>query len=198
MFKSTFENLCHKKGVTPTEACRAIGISPSNYTRYTDDSLPRHSTLLRMADYFGVSVSELTEGASDEAKPATSFWDVFARLCNEKRVSPATVGKAIGITSASISGWKQGAVPRETTLLRLADYFGVEPADLIPVEAEKENAPDAPQSIGDAAAPQSDEAVMRDYLMSLFDRADQSGKDYLISVAESVVLRRPGSLGRKK
>lgn len=53
------------------------------------------------------------------------FWDRFIALCNEKGVTPSSVGRAIGLAPASVSGWKQGAGPRSTTIRKLADYFGV-------------------------------------------------------------------------
>lgn len=59
MFKQNFINLCNKKGVAPTAACRAVGLSNATFTCWTDESVPRRATLQRIADYFGVSVDYL-------------------------------------------------------------------------------------------------------------------------------------------
>jgi repressor LexA len=53
------------------------------------------------------------------------FWNNFVSLCNGKGVSPNAVGKALGISSGSISWWKKGRIPHDSTLQKLADYFGV-------------------------------------------------------------------------
>ncbi len=55
----------------------------------------------------------------------TSFWSTYVRLCNEHNIAPNAVAEKIGITSASVTGWKNGSVPRSTTLQRIADYFAV-------------------------------------------------------------------------
>ena len=53
------------------------------------------------------------------------FWNRFVELCNQKSVSPNFVAKELGITSGSVTSWKKGSVPRDTTLKKIADYFGV-------------------------------------------------------------------------
>lgn len=66
MFKNNFVKLCNKKGVSPSSVCTSIGITPSSYTKWTDESIPRKATLMRIADYFGVTVDELL---SDDPAP---------------------------------------------------------------------------------------------------------------------------------
>lgn len=61
MVKKKFEKLCIEKGISPTSACAAIGISSAAYSRWTDESIPRNSTLQRMAEFFGVTVDYLLE-----------------------------------------------------------------------------------------------------------------------------------------
>lgn len=53
------------------------------------------------------------------------FWNVFVKLCNEKNTKPNPVAKELGIPSGSVTDWKNGKIPRSTTLQKLADYFGV-------------------------------------------------------------------------
>lgn len=66
------------------------------------------------------------------------FWDNFVRLCNQAGKYPNTVAAEVGVKSTgTVTGWKNGANPRQTVLLKLADYFGVTVADLL--NAEKEN-----------------------------------------------------------
>ena len=58
------------------------------------------------------------------------FFNNFQNLCKERGVSPSSVTKAVGINPSSCSGWKNGAVPRYSTLKKIADYFNVEVDEL--------------------------------------------------------------------
>lgn len=53
------------------------------------------------------------------------FWDKFVDLCSENGTSPNAVAAQLGKSSGSVTAWKNGAVPRETTLKKIADYFSV-------------------------------------------------------------------------
>ena len=60
------------------------------------------------------------------------------RLCNQAGKYPNTVAAEVGVKSTgTVTGWKNGANPRQTVLLKLADYFGVTVDYLL--NAEKEN-----------------------------------------------------------
>ena len=68
MFKKRFEKLCNERNVAPTAVCMAIGLSNATYSCWTDDSIPRRATLLKLSDYFNVPVEYFTE----EDQPTTS------------------------------------------------------------------------------------------------------------------------------
>ena len=53
------------------------------------------------------------------------FWERFLHLCSEKNVKPNHVTKEIGLSSAAATDWKKGSIPRDVTMKKLADYFGV-------------------------------------------------------------------------
>lgn len=55
------------------------------------------------------------------------FWKNFVSLCNKNRTTPTTVVKALGISGGSVTKWKNGSAPRDTTLQSIAEYFGVSP-----------------------------------------------------------------------
>ena len=67
MFKKNFINYCNIKGVAPNKVCADIGLSNSIYSNWTDESVPRRATLMKLADYFGITVEELL---ADEPAPA--------------------------------------------------------------------------------------------------------------------------------
>ena len=51
------------------------------------------------------------------------FWDRFVALCSEKGIKPNPAASALGISSGSVTGWKNGKLPRIEALLSMADYF---------------------------------------------------------------------------
>lgn len=53
------------------------------------------------------------------------FWNTLVQLCNQQGTNPTTVVKTLGIAAGSVTKWKNGAIPRGTTLAKIADHFGV-------------------------------------------------------------------------
>ena len=53
------------------------------------------------------------------------FWNVFYELCLAHKTRPNPVAKELGISSASVTKWKNGSMPSVGTAQRIADYFGV-------------------------------------------------------------------------
>jgi transcriptional regulator with XRE-family HTH domain len=69
------------------------------------------------------------------------FWKNLCMLCNKHNTTPNTVCRELGLSSATATHWRQGAIPRDTTLKKIADYFGITPEDLLRDPAEKVAAP---------------------------------------------------------
>ena len=54
------------------------------------------------------------------------YYENFERLCNLNNVRPGTVSKATGISTATLTSWKQGKyTPKQDKLQLIADYFNV-------------------------------------------------------------------------
>ena len=53
------------------------------------------------------------------------FWNNFITLCNKHNTKPNPVAKTLNLSSGSVTKWKNGATPNDTTLKKIADYFGV-------------------------------------------------------------------------
>lgn len=93
MFKERFIKLCNKKGEAPTVVCKNIGLSNSVFTGWTDESVPRRATLMRIADYFGVSVDYfLTEEGdkSEKVDEAVSELISLAKQLTEEQAKEVT------------------------------------------------------------------------------------------------------------
>lgn len=54
------------------------------------------------------------------------YYENFVRLCELKNVKPSHVSKATGISTATLTSWKQGKyTPKNDKLQKIADYFDV-------------------------------------------------------------------------
>lgn len=53
------------------------------------------------------------------------FWSTYVELCNAVNKAPNKVAAELGITSGTATKWKNGAVPQDRTIKKIADYFGV-------------------------------------------------------------------------
>ena len=87
MFKENFVRLCNQKGVAPTVVCKEIGLSDAVYSKWTDESIPRRATLMKIADYFGVTVDDLL---NEEKAPAAEAEEVdeLNELLEELKTHP--------------------------------------------------------------------------------------------------------------
>ena len=91
MFYYNFVNLCNKRDVSPSAAAEEMGFHRSDVTRWSKGSVPRQSTLQRIADYFGVPVGYLTEDGKKSPRTDTEGIDPIGRELLERisKLSPA-------------------------------------------------------------------------------------------------------------
>lgn len=68
MFWKNFVSLCNQKNKTPNGVCAELGLSVATATKWKKGSVPRDTTLKKVADYFEVSVSYLL-GVVDDPDP---------------------------------------------------------------------------------------------------------------------------------
>lgn len=61
-FYSNFLTMCNNIGKTPSKVVTEVGLKKSAVTRWKAGGNPTDATAQKIADYFGVPVSELTEG----------------------------------------------------------------------------------------------------------------------------------------
>lgn len=80
MFSDNYIRLCKEKGVGVTVASQEIGYSANSGKKWSEGTVPRKTTLLKIAEYFGVTVDELMEG-----QPTMSYSD--APLLDTKKAA---------------------------------------------------------------------------------------------------------------
>ena len=59
MFKKNFIKFCNLHNKAPTMVLLDLGLSKSTFSNWTEESVPRESTLQKIADYFGISIEDL-------------------------------------------------------------------------------------------------------------------------------------------
>lgn len=85
-----FKDLCRNIGRSPNNVARELGIPSGSVTAWKQGATPRSATVLRLADYFNVSVDYLS-GKSDVAaqRPVTKEEIKFALFGGDGEISDA-------------------------------------------------------------------------------------------------------------
>lgn len=91
------------------------------------------------------------------------FYSNYVKLCSKINKSPSAVGEELGFTRASVTGWGNGATPRKSSLIKIADYFGVTVAELMSGVGEQKEAP--------AAKGEGSKEAASNFIKSTNDRA---------------------------
>ena len=87
-FAQTLRFLKSKKGVTDEKIAEYLGVSRQAVTAYsTGKALPRCDTMIKLADYFGVSCDYLLMGFehNDRKRQGQVPAYIFINLCNDAR-----------------------------------------------------------------------------------------------------------------
>ncbi len=51
------------------------------------------------------------------------FWERLYNMCIQNGCKPNTIAKAIGLSTATATKWKNGAIPNGEALAKIADYL---------------------------------------------------------------------------
>lgn len=54
-----------------------------------------------------------------------NFYDKYLEMCNKVGKAPSAVALEIGLSKPSVNRWKNGGMPTDATVSKLASYFGV-------------------------------------------------------------------------
>lgn len=55
----------------------------------------------------------------------SKFFERYTELCKSIGETPNSVGKQLGLSSGSITAWKNGTVPRTAALTKISTFFDV-------------------------------------------------------------------------
>ena len=68
------------------------------------------------------------------------FYYNFVNLCNKAGLAPSAAAENMGYQRSVVTRWSKGTEPRQATLQKVADYFGVTVEDLL-ADNEKKPTP---------------------------------------------------------
>ncbi len=165
MFKETLSNLLQMKGLTPYKVSKETKIPKSIiYEWVSGEREPISDYVIKLADYLDCSIDYLlgrtdnSESDCDKQKTnnttttvsidsLSDFWERFYNLCIQQGVKPNRLGKEIGVSSGTISKWKnEDTIPNGETLIKIADYLGCSTDYLLGRTDNPENDYDKPES----------------------------------------------------
>lgn len=136
MFYDNFVRMCNKAGKSPSFVASQIGLTRASVSGWKHGKKPTDATVLKLADYFDVTVEMLL--ADEES---TAFYDNFLQLCNQKGISPTAAVVDMGFQKSVVTRWKK-SVPTDANKRRIADYFGVSVDYLLGNEQKEEPQPE--------------------------------------------------------
>ena len=134
VFWETFSQLAIARGLSPAAAARAAGFSNAASTVWHHGAIPNPDSLRKLATFFGVSPQSLLMGLQPTLD---AFWPAFKQLAKSRGLSPSAAAKQAGLSRAVVIQWEKGSIPRPSTVVKLAAFFGVTPMSLLTWPAEE-------------------------------------------------------------
>lgn len=138
--KENLRELLHSRKMTITELGKQAHIPYSTVYNYLKGNIPKKDNLLAMAkvlkcepddiDPSYLQVVKVTKGFST-VEDAKVFSNNLEMLMARKGVSNTQLTQALDVSPTAIGAWLRGVQPTNVNLFKLAEYFNVQPDDLI-------------------------------------------------------------------
>lgn len=107
------------------------------------------------------------------------FWRNYADLCEAVGKAPNVVAREVGIkSSGTVTGWRNGAIPRPSVLSKIAEYFGISVRDLVG-EQKKEPTPGEGGGL-------SEDALEQEFMRWFREQSPERQKEVLFELAKTV------------
>ncbi len=75
------------------------------------------------------------------------FFDKYSELCKKKGKTPTGVAIELNVSRATVNYWKNGNVPKQDTLIKIANYFNVSVDYLLGNEKQKNPTTDSDEML---------------------------------------------------
>lgn len=131
IFQKRFKDIIEESDYKRTELVKLIPISQSTLSNALSYGIiPSVKTLIRVADFFNISISYLLGKTNEEdfekSSTASTFHNRFESLCLEINVTHYKVATDCLFDKSSISKWfSKSFIPELEILELLCDYFKV-------------------------------------------------------------------------
>nr|DAZ77146.1 MAG TPA: helix-turn-helix domain protein [Caudoviricetes sp.] len=119
----------------------------------------------------------LTFGLLHNLEGLFLFYFRYVDLCNKINKSPSAVAEELGFKRSSVTRWANNSVPRQATLQKIADYFGVTVEYLKGEETKKDPG-------------QKTEAEIDGELLEIWNTGDEDEHRALLEMARLIKSRR--------
>lgn len=104
MFWNVFYKLCHDRHKSPNGVAKELNISSGAITSWKNGKVPHHTTLLKLSEYFGVSIDYLLGKSETPSPAALSFTEeenaIISALRAQPEMKPAVL-RLLGLDSGS-------------------------------------------------------------------------------------------------
>lgn len=114
--------LCNENDITIASLEKATGISKGNICKW-NSSLPSIDNLVKIADYFNLTIDELI-GRNKIVIESDTLNGRIKLLANKADISIPCLEVELGLGNCTISHWKNSS-PTVEKIKQVADYFGV-------------------------------------------------------------------------
>lgn len=128
-------------GMTQEELAEKLNISQKSISKYElGDRKPQYKVLVRMAEYFGVTVDYLL-GSEDLGRASiTDCGSIIKELRKEAGMTQEELGEKLGVIKQTVSSWEKGiSEVSNDTLITLSRLFGVTTDYLLGVDGGEKN-----------------------------------------------------------
>ncbi|MCT3091767.1 helix-turn-helix transcriptional regulator [Lactococcus lactis] len=125
VFAEQLKTLRKINGITQKELAEKLKIKQNSYSDWENGkSEPNIEMLVRIADYFDVSLDYLMGGKMKNITEAFSL--CLKKIRMKRKLSQKQIAEELKISQQQYSKWEGGIItPNAETLVRLADYFDV-------------------------------------------------------------------------
>ena len=128
MFKKNFEKYCAEIGESPSSIVQKIGLSNSAYSQWSETSVPRRTTLIKLADYLGVTVGDLLRDEDDAETPNLVNIDKIKSLAKDQGIKIKFICAQLSLAEGYLSNVQSGkTVMTEERLEKIADILHTTP-----------------------------------------------------------------------
>ena len=136
-FQKRFNSILEDSDYTRSQIAKLVRLSQSTLSNaLVYGIIPSVKTLIKIADFFDVSINYLLGKTDDEdfekSSNKTTFLQRFEDLCSEKGVTHYKVAADCLFDKSNISKWiSKGFLPELEIIELLCDYFSVSPDYLL-------------------------------------------------------------------